>query len=175
MKKVITKKEINFLIKLLFVGLCILITFCAVGCFSSEPKYYLGETLSYEDVDVIIDKVYCEKVKDKDSQYDGLFELTICFSLKNNKTKQFEFEYNDFYVKTEDKGEEYKEGDICETLNGIISDYFEGEKLIIPGQKRTFEIHYYVPYSLEEKNFILNIDWGFFSEEKEYYLYSREN
>ncbi len=158
---------------IIFFILCICTVFSFVGCNVSSPTYYINETMPYEKIDITVNNLKCIKNNNPDSDRYGLFELTISFTLKNNKTKDFDFSFDDIYIKTADKGEKYEYTPTGKSLGNIISDYFLGE-VIIAGATETYDILFYVPYSLEEKKYIMCFDWGFFSEEQEYYLYLRD-
>ena len=153
--------------------MCICIVFSFAGCNVSTPKYYINETMPYEEIDITVNSLQCIKNNNPDSERYGLFELTISFTLKNNKTKDFNFSFDNIYIKSADKGEKYDYTPTGENLGDIIGDYFLGE-VIIAGATETYNINFYVPYSLEEKKYIMCFDWGFFSEEQEYYLYLRD-
>jgi len=133
--------------------------------------YYIGDTLRYKDIDITVTGITSQKNENANSDYYGLIELKVFFTYKNNRKKDFEVSTSDIYIKTEDNGEKYE----CTFFSGIqnISDAIWGES-IIAGAEKSYNITFYVPYSVEEKKFIMCFDWGFLSIQQEYHLYNRD-
>lgn len=167
------KKIIIFVSTFIVCISCIIFPFCACSdnkpTKPTTPTYYINETMPYEEIDITVNSVKCIKNNNTESDYYGLFDLTISFTLKNNKTKDFHFNFNDINIKTQDKGEKYDYTPSIENLGSI----FLGET-IIAGASKTYNISFYVPYSLEEKKYIMCFDWGVLYKEQEYYLYLRD-
>lgn len=129
---------------------------------------YIGDTLRYEDIDITVTGITSQKNENVNSDYYGLNELKVYFTYKNNGTKDFDVSTSDIHIKTEDKGEKYK----CTFFSGTqnLADAIWGET-IIAGAEKSYNITFYVPYSVEEKKFIMCFDWGILSTEQEYHLY----
>ena len=129
---------------------------------------YIGDTLRYEDIDITVTGITSQKNENINSDYYGLNELKVYFTYKNNGTKDFDVSTSDIHIKTEDKGEKYK----CTFFSGTqnLADAIWGET-IIAGAEKSYNITFYVPYSVEEKKFIMCFDWGILSIEQEYHLY----
>ena len=99
-----------------------------------------------------------------------LYLLDISLHLKNNRTKEFNFSYDNVYIKTEDRGEKYDYTSLGDTMLDVYSDVFFGET-IIAGASKTIHIGFYVPYTLQEKKYVMCVDWGILNFEYEYFLY----
>ena len=134
----------------------------------NDNNYYVGETMSYEEIDLTVKGLKCVQNNNPNSEEYGLYYITITVTYTNNTTKEFDVQTSDVYIKTADKGEKYD----CSGFSGDkgLIDALLGES-IIAGATKTYDISFYTAYSLEEKKYIMCFDWGFFSEEKEYYLY----
>ena len=126
--------------------------------------YYIGETLNYEDIDILVTGVTCNIVTDSNSDYYGLNSIKVYFTCKNNRTKDFSINPKDIVLKTEDKNEEY---------TASVFSIDEPEK-IIPGVQKYYFIGFYTPYTFSEKRFKMVLDWGIWSYEEEYHLYYRD-
>ena len=128
--------------------------------------YYLGETLSYKDVDITVDKVTCGQFEESNSAYYGLYKLTVYFTYKNNRTTGFDVHPSNIKLKTEDRGEKYD------------PKYFSGHILfaetIVPGAQKSYSITFAVPYDIKDKRFIVTFDWGLLSASEDYHLYYRD-
>lgn len=149
-------KKFNFI----FVFLMIFTSLLFVGCGSKDKKdeiidnFYLNETMSYDDIDVIVSGL-SEKIATS-GEHSGNYILSVSVTLKNNRSKDFKFDYPETYIKTEDTGQKY------EVSYGF--DYAFGDT-IISGAKKDYVMNFYTPYSYKETNFIIYFDWGVFSKE----------
>ena len=141
--------------------------FCCFGCSNTDDdkkdNYYIGEILTYEKIDITINSLSEKMISS--GEHAGHYQLSVFVSMTNNKSKDFNFDFSDTYIKTENKGQKY------EVSYGF--DYLLGD-VIISGASKEYEIHFYTPYSFKDTNFIIVFDWGILSAEAEYYLYMRD-
>lgn len=88
--------------------------FLVVGCennttrkqyYEAGENVYIGETMQYDNIDVTVNQLTISKNENPYSDYYGLYLLDISLLLKNNRTKEFNFSYDNVYIKTEDRGE----------------------------------------------------------------------
>ena len=152
------KKSILLILILMFTA------FIFSGCMTKEKEeqFFIGETMPYEDVDVIVNSVFEQKINSGD--YTGKYKLKVFITLKNFQTKDFKFPYSDVYIKTADTNQKYE---VSYGFNDILGH------TIMSGASESFELSFYTPYSLNEKKFVIVFDWGLLSSEKEYFLYMR--
>lgn len=126
-----------------------------------KPKgYYLGETMSYDDIDVRVDSV-TETTYYVESTKESGYLVKVTFTLKNNKTKEFSVDDDCFDIRTEDKNQKYETEQIL---------FYRS---IIAGGQETYWLEFKVPYSINEKNYIMYFDWGWTHKEQAYHLYKR--
>ncbi len=162
-KKTGKQVVIALLSALLIFGIAVGIAFIIANSSDSENQgYYIGDVMKYENVDVLVKSVSEEDITS--GEHSGQKKVVVSVTLKNNKLEDFDFPYSDIYIKTQDIGQKYEVN--C-GLNYLLGD------VIISGVSKTYSMSFYTPYSISEKNFIIVFDWGWFSEEKEYHLYSR--
>ncbi len=139
---------------------------------AKDNNYYIGDTLSYKDIDLTVNNIRCIQNIDLSSEEYGLYYITVSITYKNNTKKEFDVHTSDVYIKTTDKGEKYN----CSGFSGDkgFIDALLGET-IIAGATKHYDISFYTAYSLETKKYIMCFDWGVFSREQEYHLYLRNN
>lgn len=157
-----------------FVAVCV---FCIVmvnlpsdNSKEKETQYYFGETMQCDEIDFTVSKI--ATIEDIQANSD-LKRTMFLFTLKNNKTESFSFQYSDFYLTTEDKGEKYNYVSFDTSLGEIIKNEFVGETLL-PGETKNFYLMFDTPYMANEKKFILHLQWDSSSNEKKYFLYNRD-
>lgn len=148
---------------IIFILIIATMTGCSNGNSDISKNVYIGETLQYENIDITVNSI--SERDEIGGDYSGNKLITISLTLKNNKKKTFDFPYHDIYFKVEDSNERYK------VSYGM--EYLFGDEIIAGGTKN-YEMKFFTPYSYTEKNFIVVFDWGFFSPEKEYFLYMRD-
>lgn len=155
-----------------FIGIIIFLIVTVIILIStgndSEKEYYIGDTVRYEDIDITVTRITCQKNDNTSSDYYGLNEIKIYFTYKNVGTKDFDVRASDINIRTESKGEIYNYTEFSATQT--ILDAFLDET-IIAGAEKTYHITFYVPYSLEETKYTMLFDWGILSNEQEYHLY----
>ena len=166
-----SNKEAAVLLGIFLVVICILFTIVLVADRRVDSGCYIGDTLSYDGIDITVQGVSTKKNENPESDYYGLTELKVYFTYKNNKTKDFDVSTSDIHIETEDKKEKYD----CTTFSATqsIMDAILGETLI-PGAEKAYNISFYVPYSIDQKKFSICFDWGFGCKEQVYHLYSRD-
>ena len=108
----------------ILIGAIVFFVCCVVFCVimttifkdDSEPnKYYFNETMTYEGIELTVSKM--ATVEDIEANSD-LKRVLLLFTLKNTRTESFNFQYSDFELRTEDKGEKYIE--YAQLLGGFI-------------------------------------------------------
>lgn len=144
------------------------VSLCFVGCFSSSDSetttnYYIGETMLYDDIEVTVNGLSEKQITTGENA--GLYELIVSVTMKNNRNKDFDLNYADTYIKTQERGQKYE---ISVKFSEILGD------IIISGASKNYEMKFYTPYSYKNKNFIIVFDWGLLNLEKEYNLFMRD-
>ena len=156
--------------KILSVLLSLIMLFSIVACdnegtgIEKEEKshnFYVGETMSYDDIDVTVDSISETQYSISSTNENG-YIIKVTFTLKNNKTEEFSVDNDCFDIRTEDKNEKY------------TTEQFLFYRSIIAGGKETFWLEFKVPYSMAEKNYIMYFDWGILHSEQKYFLYNRD-
>ncbi len=165
-------KRINLLLQ--FICLLFLMVVFLGGCSFDEKKereFYLGETMDYEDVDIIVTSLSETLVIRENEGYDEeQYDLKVVVTVKNNKTKDFKFKYGDVYVKEKNIGAKYEVNIPANHIGYLLSG-----DIIISGAAKTYEMSFYSPYSYKTNKFIMMFDWGYLSAEKGYNLFSRDS
>ena len=121
----------------------------------NSPKYYLGETMQYDDISVTVNDV-------SETKSSNTYIILVKFILKNNTTEEQSFDDDCFDIRTEDKGEKYNTQQVL---------FYQK---VIAGASEEIWLEFRTPYSLIEKNYIMYFDWGLLHKEKSYCLYKRE-
>ena len=160
-----------------FIGIIIFLIVIAIITISTgndsekdetKIEYYIGDTVRYEDIDITVTRITCQKNDNTSSDHYGLNEIKIYFTYKNVGTKDFNVRASDINIRTESKGEIYNYTEFSATQT--IVDAFLDET-IIAGTEKTYHITFFVPYSLEETKYTMLFDWGILYDEQEYHLY----
>ena len=101
--------------KILSVLLSLIMLFSIVACdnggtgIENEEKshnFYVGETMSYDDIDVTVDSISETQYSISSTNENG-YTIKVTFTLKNNKTEEFSVDDDCFDIRTEDKNEKY--------------------------------------------------------------------
>jgi len=154
-------KKIKFLSILLFAIAFPLFLFgCSGGNNKDNRSYYLGETMSYDGIDVTVNSV-TEKSYYVESTQESGYLIKVTFTLKNNKNKEFSVDDDCFDIRTEEKNQIYETEQIL---------FYRS---IIAGGQETYWLEFKVPYSISEKNYVMYFDWGWTHKEQPYHLYKR--
>lgn len=160
-----------------FIGIIIFLIVIAIITISTgndsekdetKIEYYIGDTVRYEDIDITVTRITCQKNDNTSSDHYGLNEIKIYFTYKNVGTKDFNVRASDINIRTESKGEIYNYTEFSATQT--IVDAFLDET-IIAGTEKPYNITFFVPYSLEETKYTMIFDWGILYDEQEYHLY----
>lgn len=117
----------------------------------------------YDNVDIVVTAVYESPYSSE--KFHG-YTLKVDFSIKNNDSEDFNFDLDDIYIKTEDRDEKYER---VVYLDGSL--FFD--ESIIPGGTYNYTLSYHVPYSIEQKNYIIYFDLKFLHSISQCKLYSR--
>ena len=165
MKCAILKKRWNNMkfIKNLF---CLILFICSIfsasACSNNEKLegFYLTEKMEYDNIDVVVDSVVETEYFNQSVNERG-YIIEVTFTLKNNKTKEFSVEDKCFDIRTEDKNEKY-----TPEQNSFY-------RSIIAGGQETYSLDFKVPYSINEKKYVMYFDWGVLHKEQPYHLYIR--
>lgn len=167
----------------ILIGAIVFFVCCVVFCVimttifkdDSEPnKYYFNETMTYEGIELTVSKM--ATVEDIEANSD-LKRVLLLFTLKNTRTESFNFQYSDFELRTEDKGEKYNYVTFGTTLGDAIKDVLTNDiigETIKAGETKNFYIMFDTPYRAHEKKFVLCIDWDYSTNEEHYFLYNRD-
>lgn len=145
------------------------IAFILYGVFVLGPDegpndgYHIGDTIVYDNADIVVTAVY-------ESPYSGEhfngYTLRVDFSITNNGSEDFNFDLDDIYIKTEDRDEKYERV-------VYLDDSFLFDESIIPGGTFNYTLSYRVPYSIEQKNYIIYFDLKFLHSISQCKLYNR--
>ena len=141
---------------------------------SEHNKCYFNETMTYEGIEITVSKMASVKYIEANSD---LKRVLLLFTLKNTRTESFNFQYSDFELRTEDKGEKYNYVTFGTTVGDAIKDVLTNDLIgetVKAGETKKFYIMFDTPYRAHEKKFVLCIDWDYSTEEEHYFLYNRD-
>ena len=149
------------------VAILAIVGFSLFGIFVLGPDkgpnggYHIGDTISYDGIQIVVNSVSEEKYSGK---LDG-YKLTVKFSMKNTTKEDFDFSLDDIYIKTESTESKYE--------RSATWDNFWDNQTLIPGGKYDFEVVYKVPYSLSDENYIMFFDLRYLHSISQCKLYER--
>lgn len=133
---------------------------------SNDVLFYLNETMPYDDIDITVTNIIQKPVQNEDSN-SPKYLMTISFSLKNNRKKEFKFSYDNIYIKIENRGEKYEYSP--ESLGQALFS-----ETLMAGGSNNYDIRFYTPYPINEQKYIMYFDWGILHAKQSYRLYNRD-
>ena len=172
-KKVLMGLVVGAIIGLFIIGLTFAIIYWNDNSYAPD-KVYFNETMTYEGIELTVSKM--ATVEEIEANSD-LKRVLLLFTLKNTRTESFNFQYSDFELRTEDKGEKYNYVTFGTTFGDAIKDVLTNDiigETIKAGETKNFYIMFDTPYRAHEKKFVLCIDWDYSTDEEQYFLYNRD-